>query len=160
MRSAFKKEDFVCSAETVAFFVLGSNIISRKGEKFKINEVELYEGFQDDASHAFRGMTKRNAPMFEEGGVFYIYLIYGMHFMINIVTGKKDHPSAILLRGAGNVSGPGRLAKALNFNMSFNYRSVLPWMEYKKGDRIIERLPRVGVDYAKCKDKPLRFKLK
>ena len=64
-----------------------------------ITEVEAYDGPRDKASHASRGLTPRNAPMFGEAGRFYIYFTYGMHWMLNIVTGKRGYPAAVLIRG-------------------------------------------------------------
>lgn len=65
---------------------------------FMICEVEAYDGFNDKASHASRGRTERNAPMFGEAGRWYVYFTYGMHWMLNIVTGPKDYPAAVLIR--------------------------------------------------------------
>ena len=91
----------------VAKDLLGKYLIRRlngKIKRFMITEVEAYDGFKDKASHASRGKTVRNAPMFGEAGVWYVYFTYGMHYMLNIVTGKKDYPAAILIRGVGTVS--------------------------------------------------------
>ncbi len=77
-------------------------------------EVEAYDGFCDKASHAHRGPTTRNAVMFGPAGYWYVFLCYGMHWMLNIVTGPKEYPAAILIRSAGEYSGPGRLTKALS----------------------------------------------
>ena len=85
---------------------------------FMITEVEAYDGFDDKASHASRGKSPRNEIMFKSGGYIYMYLIYGMYWMLNIVTGQKNYPSAILIRGTKEISGPGRLTKHLNLNKS------------------------------------------
>ncbi|MDO8523436.1 MAG: DNA-3-methyladenine glycosylase [bacterium] len=69
-----------------------------------ITEVEAYGGPKDKASHAFRGRTKRNEPMFGEAGRWYVYFTYGMHWMLNIVTGSKDYPAAVLIRGVADFS--------------------------------------------------------
>lgn len=66
---------------------------------YMITEVEAYDGFRDKASHAHRGRTLRNAPMFGEAGRWYVYFTYGMHWMLNIVIGPKDYPAAVLIRG-------------------------------------------------------------
>jgi DNA-3-methyladenine glycosylase len=71
----------------------------------EINEVESYMGFDDEASHAARGKTPRNALMFGEGGHAYIYFIYGTYFCLNVVTEKKDFPAAILIRSVIPVKG-------------------------------------------------------
>jgi DNA-3-methyladenine glycosylase len=134
-----------------------------------ITEVEAYDGFSDEASHASRGKTARNAPMFGEAGRWYIYFTYGMHWMLNIVTGKKDYPAAVLIRALGNpvtkLNGPAKLTKYLKIDKRFNdkiasHKTGL-WIEYR-GIKIkksqIMRAPRIGVDYAgKWAKKPYRF---
>ena len=94
-------------AQEVAEDLLGKIIVRRIGKKrlaVRITELEIYDGFKDLASHASKGQTPRNKIMFAEGGYFYIYLVYGMYYMINITTGEKNYPSAILLRGGTIVS--------------------------------------------------------
>jgi len=101
MNKILKEEFFKKPALEVSENLLGKILVRKIGQKklaVKITELEIYDGFEDKASHASRGETERNEIMFEEGGYFYIYLVYGMHWMINIVVGKKDRPSAILLR--------------------------------------------------------------
>ncbi len=71
----------------------------------KIVEVEAYDGKIDEAAHTFNGKTERNKIMFEEGGFLYVYFTYGIHFCANIVTGKKDHGTAVLLRAMEPISG-------------------------------------------------------
>ena len=87
--------------------------------KFKVTEVEAYRSSEDKACHASKGRTARTEIMFEEGGRLYIYLIYGMYWMLNIVTGEKDFPQAVLIRGVTEFSGPGRLTKSLCIDKTF-----------------------------------------
>jgi len=138
-----------------------------KTKAFQIAEVEAYDGRKDLACHASRGKTKRNQVMFGEAGRFYVYFTYGMHWMLNIVTGEKGYPAAILLRGVGGISGPGRLTKQLRIAKSFNGKTALPesnlWFE-DKGVKVpkskVLRAPRIGVGYAKeWAAKPYRFVL-
>jgi len=133
----------------------------------RICEVEAYIGPEDKAMHAYRGRTNRNAIMFNPGGYWYVYLCYGVHWLINIVTGPKDRPEAVLIRGVEGIIGPGRLTKALcigetekNTKVS---RAAGLWIEtgspYPPGEVI--RTPRIGIDYAEdWVDAPLRWTLK
>ena len=133
-------------------------VVDGKKEVCKIIETEAYEGFKDKASHASRGKTPRNSPMFDKPGTIYVYFTYGMHWMLNIVCGKKGHPAAVLIRGVEDCIGPGRLTKKLKIDKSLNgkmlgKKSGLWISAYAEGPgetRKIEILktPRVGVDYA------------
>lgn len=138
--------------------LLGKYLVRRIGSReiaLPITEVEAYDGFDDKASHASRGKTGRNAPMFGPAGVWYVYFTYGMHWMLNIVIGPKEYPAAVLIRGAGDISGPARVTRALRITKKFNNtkanKATGLWIE-DRGVRIkkseILRLPRVGVDYA------------
>jgi DNA-3-methyladenine glycosylase len=121
-------------------------------------EVEAYDGPDDRASHAFRGRTARNRWMFEAGGLAYVYLVYGMHHCLNIVTGEKGHPAAVLLRaatspGGSSASGPGRLSRAFQVDRTLDGSSFLSgplWLEAGEpvAESAIRRTPRIGVDYA------------
>jgi DNA-3-methyladenine glycosylase len=134
----------------------------------RIVETEAYDGPRDQASHAFRGPTPRNAPMFGEPGHAYVYLIYGMWNCLNLVTREPGHPSAVLLRAldfegldeaAGSDpragAGPGKLCAALGVDRSFTGEDVVDgkviWLEDDGcvvPARQIARGPRVNVDYA------------
>ena len=84
--------------------------------RLRITEVEAYDGPEDKACHAHRGKTPRNEIMFGPAGRWYVYLCYGMHWMLNAVTGPVDFPAAVLFRGCLEVTGPGRLTKALGID--------------------------------------------
>ena len=124
-----------------------------------IVEVEAYDGPRDRASHAFRGRTPRNTPMFAGGGIAYVYLVYGMHHCLNVVTGEDGYPAAVLLRAATppvegrSASGPGRLCRAFDIDRSLDRSSFLgPHLWIEEGQppavRSIRRTARIGVDYA------------
>jgi DNA-3-methyladenine glycosylase len=151
-------------AAKAALDLIGCMLVIRRGrktERLMITETEAYEGFDDKASHASRGKTKRNEILFRSAGHIYVYFTYGMHWMLNIVCGKKDYPAAVLIRGAVNletdewVNGPARLTKRLKINSTLNDKKLGRasglWIEKptkKIPARLVKRLPRVGVDYA------------
>ena len=141
----------------------GSDGVVRRG---RICEVEAYHGEADLACHASKGRTARTEPMYAAGGVWYVYLCYGVHEMLNLVTGPAGRPSAILIRGVEEVSGPGRLTRAFGIDRRFNASPAEPatglWIE-DDGFRVprdaIIATPRIGVAYAGplWAEKPWRF---
>ena len=134
-----------------------------------ITEVEAYDGEHDRACHARNGRTARNAVMYAPGGVWYVYLCYGVHELLNLVTGPRGYPAAVLIRGVDGANGPGRLTKALRIDRRLNGAPASPegglWIE-DRGVRVtrgaIKAAPRVGVDYAGpvWARKPWRFVLR
>lgn len=172
MRKILRKS-FFDSRDTlfVARRLLGKFLIRKLGGRkysFMITEVEAYDGPCDKASHAYRGKTHRNIPMFGESGRWYVYLTYGMHWMLNIVTGPKDYPAAILIRGVSQIEGPGRLTKRLSINKEFNNETACKktglWIEdrgIQLSSQSIQRSPRIGVAYAgEWARKPYRLYIK
>lgn len=135
--------------------------------QLRINEVEAYDGEQDLACHASRGKTERTAIMYEPGGAWYVYLVYGMYYMLNIVTGVAGYPSAVLIRGAGHTVGPGKLTKYLKIDRRLNTKRADKesglWIAddgHRVHVRTITRTPRIGVDYAGAwAKKPYRYVL-
>src|SRR3989344_8728643 len=110
------KEFFDRPPQEVARDLLGKYLVRRVANKTvaaMIIETEAYDGERDLACHARSGKTARNAPMFENAGTIYVYFTYGMHWMLNLVCGKKEYPAAVLIRGTELVSGPARLTKSL-----------------------------------------------
>ena len=81
--------------------------------KLRISEVEIYKGENDTACHASKGRTKRTEVMYGEGGKFYVYLCYGIHYLLNIVTGEKDNPQALLIRATVQADGPRKINKSI-----------------------------------------------
>jgi len=170
----------------VAQDLLGCFLIRRLGKKvvkYKIVETESYNGPNDLASHASRGRTPRNEVMFGLPGIIYVYFTYGMHYMLNIVTSKKDYPAAVLIRavepchsratGQAHSSkiitnGPAKLTKALQIDKSFNGLPIYNkknglWIEGRAKDEKLQivKTTRIGIDYAgKYKDKKWRFYIK
>jgi len=87
--------------------------------RFIITEVEAYRGTDDKACHASKGRTARTEVMFHAGGKIYVYFVYGMYWMLNIVTGENNDPQAVLIRGVEGISGPGRVTRELKIDGSF-----------------------------------------
>lgn len=125
----------------------------------RIVEVEAYDGPEDRASHAHRGKTLRNTPMFEAGGLAYVYQIYGVHHCLNVVTGDAGYPAAVLIRateppaGVASTSGPGRVCRAFRVDRALDGRSLTGkdlWLEEGAAVREadVRRTPRIGVGYA------------
>lgn len=126
--------------------------IEGKTERYLVTETEAYIGPQDLASHSSKGRTKRTEVMYMEPGTIYIYMIYGMYFLLNIVTEEKDYPAAILIRGAGDIVGPGRLGRTLEIDLKLNNKKAVPenglWFEPTDTKVKVRKSKRVGVDYA------------
>jgi DNA-3-methyladenine glycosylase len=136
--------------------------------KDMITEVEAYDGFNDRASHASGGLTSRNQIMFGKFGFWYVYFVYGMHWMLNIVTREKGYPAAVLIRGTSGVSGPARVTKYFKVGSQFNGRlaevSSGLWIEDREiviPPKEIKISSRIGVGSAGpiWSKKPWRFYL-
>jgi len=142
----------------VAPDLLGKVLVRRfeDGEMLRLtlNEVEAYRGEEDLGCHASKGRTARTDVMYHQGGKVYVYLIYGMYWMLNFTTGVEGHPQAVLIRGSVEIEGPGRIGKALKLDKSFYGENLSTseriWVENQiNSDKIeITTSPRVGIDYA------------
>ena len=133
--------------------------------RLRIAETEAYFGEEDTACHAHKGRTNRTDVMYAEAGTIYIYLCYGMHWMLNIVTGEIDQPQAVLIRACLEAMGPGKLTKALEITGELNRRSIVEsalWIEDDGHTCGIDTDKRVGIGYASVEDqnKLWRFKMK
>lgn len=134
--------------------------------RHRITEVEAYDGENDLACHASKGRTNRTEVMYRPGGVWYVYLCYGVHEMLNLVTGPADYPAALLIRGVEGISGPGRLTKRLAIDRQLNGAVAVQvsglWIEddgFEVSRGMLRTSPRIGVDYAgpEWAGKPWRF---
>ena len=150
------RDFFIRDVLEVAPDLLGKNLIIMLPDKtvgrFRITDVEAYRGIDDKACHASKGRTSRTEVMFCEGGRLYIYLVYGMYWMLNIVTGQEDDPQAVLIRGLNNLSGPGKLTKVLGIDKTFNGADLVYsdriWIEESGVSPGYKTGPRIGIDYA------------
>ena len=158
INAVLQADFFQRPAANVARDLLGKSLVRKQGTSFNssvVVETEAYEGTHDLASHSSRGRTPRTEVMFGPAGRFYVYRVYGLHWMLNIVTGDVGTAAAVLIRGIEGVSGPGRVAATLGIDASFNGRDAIPrtglWFETQHSrttKRRITRTPRIGVDYA------------
>lgn len=160
----------------VAKELLGKHLVhvTESGERVgQIVEVEAYLGSKDLASHSSKGMTKRTTTMFGPPGFAYVYLIYGIHHCMNVVTEAEGVGSAVLLRALEPVlgiekstKGPGLLCKAMAIDKQLNGHDLCSDHFYirqpaQQASFQVEKRPRIGVHYAKeWADKLLRFYIK
>ena len=171
----------------VARQLLGKYLIRKHRDGItvgRIVETEAYVGPEDRACHASRGRTARTRIMFGPAGYAYVYLVYGFHNMLNIVTEAVDFPAAVLIRAVEPVqgvelmrtrrqteqqqnlaSGPGKLCQAFAIDRKLNGDDLCGKVLYleHRGEPVsqVVTTPRIGVDYAgPWKDKPWRFLIK
>ncbi|MCP4313632.1 MAG: DNA-3-methyladenine glycosylase [Bacteroidetes bacterium] len=151
----------------VAPELLGKRLVMADADGSKsiyiITETEAYRGVDDLACHASKGRTRRTEVMFGDGGHVYMYLIYGMYWMMNVVTSMEGTPQAVLIRGLSEVSGPGRVTRLIGVDKSFNGEDLVTsgriGIEESENLPSYTSAPRVGIDYAgePWKSKPWRF---
>ncbi|MBI1812493.1 DNA-3-methyladenine glycosylase [Candidatus Peregrinibacteria bacterium] len=157
-RSFYDRDPVIVAEE-----LLGMHLVCREESLERIGrivEVEAYLGPHDKAAHSARGRTRRTEVMFGPPGHAYIYVIYGMHCCLNVVTEKEGNASAILIRALepiqnldGRGSGPGLVCRSLHLNRSWNGHDLvsddlfIAEPDARDAIRIIRR-PRIGVDYA------------
>jgi DNA-3-methyladenine glycosylase len=166
--ASFYEEDPV----EVAKRLLGSLLVRRRqgAEEMvtRIVETEAYRGEEDQACHARAGRTKRTETMYGPPGRAYVYLIYGMYNMLNLVTWPEGMPSAVLIRAVeplagleGGTDGPGKLCRALDIDRSLDgARLDGPELLVMPGQapEEVSAGPRIGVDYAgEWAQRPWRF---
>ena len=133
-------------------------------KSFQITETEAYNGETDLACHASKGRTKRTEVMYHCGGKVYVYLIYGMYWLLNFVTSEENYPAAVLIRGIEGCSGPGRVGRILQLDRSFYNEDLSDserlWVEDNGNQPRYNVSKRIGVDYAgEWADRLWRFKV-
>ena len=152
---------FLQDALEVAPRLLGCRLVVA-GRELIITETEAYLGESDTACHAHHGRTKRTEMLYRRGGHVYVYLCYGIHSLLNIITGVEDDPQGVLIRCCEGAEGPGKLTKALGIDLSFNGLDILTTSRidlWKGPERPYDTAPRVGIAYAAEEDqmRPWRF---
>ena len=159
----FYKQDAVVVAEKLLGKILVRIWEDGTETRYRITETEAYRGEEDKACHASKGRTPRTEVMYSEGGKVYVYLIYGMYWMLNVVTGTENHPQAVLIRGINNIVGSGKVGRELKMDKSFYAEDMLTstriWIEDAPDVSEFIATHRIGIDYAgdEWRDKPWRF---
>ena len=145
---------------------LVGKILVRGHIRLRISETEVYWGTADTACHASKGKTPRNEVLWQDAGTIYVYLCYGMHWLLNVITGDEGDPQGVLIRACVEAPGPGKLTKMLGITGEYNRRSILEtpdlWIEDDGFRCEIQPDTRVGIGYASLEDQARlwRFKLR
>ena len=162
-------EFFIRDVLEVAPELIGKILAVRLGNdiygRYMVTEVEAYRGAEDKACHARKGRTSRTEIMYHEGGRLYVYFVYGMYWMLNVVTSCENDPQAVLIRGVEFLSGPGKLTRSLGIDRTYYGEDLTIsdriWFEESGVNPIIKTGERIGIDYAGeyWKSRPWRFYL-
>lgn len=148
----------------VARELVGKVLVHRvDGEerRLRITETECYCGEADTACHAHKGRTKRTEVLYAPAGTVYVYLCYGIHWLLNIVTGEEGHPEAVLIRACEGAAGPGKLTKALGITGALNRQNVFDsalWIEDDGFRCDVSTGKRVGIGYASQADQDRQWR--
>jgi len=159
----FYKQDAITVAKKLLGKILVRIYEDGTMQRYRIIETEAYLGEEDLACHASKGRTARTEIMYANGGCLYVYLIYGMYWMLNVVTGTENHPQAVLIRGIERNIGSGKVGRELKIDKSFYGENLLDskriWIEDALEELNYSTAPRIGIDYAGevWKNKPWRF---
>lgn len=156
MNKKLTEEFFQRDVLEVAPALVGKLIVRRLADgtliSERIAETEAYRGEEDKACHASKGRTNRTELLYADGGHFYVYLCYGMHWLTNVVTGRNGTPQGVLLRAGYTHNGPAKLSKYLSIDGGFHGRRIsetdVLWFEDDGFSPKIRVAPRVGIDYA------------
>lgn len=166
-RNRLHRHDFNRPTLIVARELLGKFIVHRVGRREiagMITETEAYKGPRDRAAHTHGGRrTMRVEPLYGDGGTVYVYLVYGIHWMLNFSSAGREQPEGVLIRGVNaetpsglqRFGGPGLVSKYLQIDKTLDgidaAQSRVFWVE-DRGVRIpssrIRKGPRIGVEYA------------
>ena len=172
----YARDALIVARELLGKIIVHEDIILR------ITETEAYRWPHDSANHCYRGETPRNSAMFGPPGHLYVYLCYGLHHMLNIVSNNEHEGAAVLIRSCevnrghetilrrrglvknpALLTGPGKVAKALGIDRSYNGHALYQdaGLQVYNGPKVKDVLvgPRVGINYAETKDRlaPYRF---
>ncbi len=184
------REFFLTDGVTLARSLVGKLLVRRFGGQeavCRLTETEAYMGPQDKASHAYGNRkSKRTGVFYRQGGLLYIYLIYGMYHCCNVIAAGEGEPQAVLLRAAEPLSGlelmrsrrgpggveverlangPGKLCRVLEVDLSFYGYDLVTgsklWIADDGREVQVQSSARVNIDYAEeYRDPPWRFFIK
>lgn len=160
----FFQRDCLAVAPALVGKVLVRQFKDGQQVRLRISETEAYRGEADTACHAHKGRTKRTEVLYQEAGRIYVYFCYGMHWLLNFVTGEKEQPQAVLIRACEEADGPGKLTKKLAVDGHFNNTSVFEqtelWVEDDRTQVKIVTDTRVGIGYASREDQERLWRFK
>ena len=131
--------------------------------RLRIAETEAYSGEEDTACHAHKGKTKRTEVLYASAGTIYVYLCYGVHWLLNVVTGEEGHPEAVLIRACVDARGPGKLTKTLGITGELNRKRITDdelWIEDDGFQCGVTTDKRVGIGYASQEDQDRLWRFK
>ncbi len=162
------REFFLRDALEVAPELVGKTLVSSlpgaQERRLVITETEVYRGVEDSACHAHRGRTKRTEMLYRPGGAVYVYLCYGIHWLLNVITGPEDFPQGVLIRACEGFEGPGKLTKHLGITGAQNGIDICssPLLRIEDEGRKVNITTdkRVGIAYAEEADRERLWRFK
>ena len=162
------REFFLRDALEVAPELVGKTLVSSlpgaQERRLVITETEVYRGVEDSACHAHRGRTKRTEMLYRPGGAVYVYLCYGIHWLLNVITGPEDFPQGVLIRACEGFEGPGKLTKYLGITGAQNGIDICssPLLRSEDEGRMVNITTdkRVGIAYAEEADRERLWRFK
>ena len=162
------REFFLRDALEVAPELVGETLVSSlpgaQERRLVITETEVYRGVEDSACHAHRGRTKRTEMLYRPGGAVYVYLCYGIHWLLNVITGPEDFPQGVLIRACEGFEGPGKLTKYLGITGAQNGIDICssPLLRIEDEGRMVNITTdkRVGIAYAEEADRERLWRFK
>ena len=162
------REFFLRDALEVAPELVGKTLVSSlpgaQERRLVITETEVYRGVEDSACHAHRGRTKRTEMLYRPGGAVYVYLCYGIHWLLNVITGPEDFPQGVLIRACEGFEGPGKLTKHLGITGAQNGIDICssPLLRIEGEGRMVNITTdkRVGIAYAEEADRERLWRFK
>ena len=162
------REFFLRDALEVAPELVGKTLVSSlpgaQERRHVITETEVHRGVEDSACHAHRGRTKRTEMLYRPGGAVYVYLCYGIHWLLNVITGPEDFPQGVLIRACEGFEGPGKLTKYLGITGAQNGIDICssPLLRIEDEGRMVNITTdkRVGIAYAEEADRERLWRFK